>query len=232
MLTVFLTSATSAHATVSFVPAPYTEPNEIACVEGSAHIDNDQKFSRKEKIVIVLVDISYRWHISSVNEDTVTFQLQKDVNPTNNETWVNVQGVTRTQDIPDCSPTEEEPTPTPTVDQGSGWSPTPEGNNSTTGAPGVCQSKPIGGVASINVLQGDPNDGTVTVQWSLPLNADHVHVIYGEQGSGWQHALLNAQNTGSADIHLLKNGVKYTFAVAGVNGCAVGKWSAGFTQLP
>lgn len=98
--------------------------------------------------------------------------------------------------------------------------------------PDVCVNHGVGEVANINVVQGVPDD-TVLVQWSLPTGADKVHIIYGETSlGGWQHALLNTANDGNEEIHLLKKGVRYTFAVAGVSGCQVGKWSRSFTSLP
>lgn len=110
--------------------------------------------------------------------------------------------------------------------------PEPEGNRSTTNVPGTCDSGNIGQVAWAVVNQGTPNDGTVTVNWTLPTNANQVHIIYREDGRGFEHALRNAPNDGHANINFLKNGVKYFFAIAGVNGCHVGPWSAQYFGKP
>src|SRR5574343_1399940 len=127
-----------------------------------------------------------------------------------------------------CLPVDETPSPTPEQPQSGGWSPEPEGNKSTTDAPGVCSINDIGDVTNINVLTGTPNDGTVEVQWSLPQNADQVHILYGEYGKPYEHALLNTPNDGHEEIHGLKNGVNYNFKVAGVRGCGVGNYSKEF----
>lgn len=258
VLVLGVTAAKPAYATSApFVPAPYTEPTAPQCVEGQAQIINDQKFSRQEKI-IVFVNVSYRWHITSQDETTVTYQLQVDVNPTPGETWVNVNGQTRTLDIPSCEPevvvydcpegehgvpadndagyvcVEDEETPAPTTNNGGGNPPTFAG--SSTDAPVCGDSKP-GDVANVNVVQGTANDGTVLVQWSLPTNADKAHILYWEVGHsnqehGFAHALLGTPNDGNEEIHLLKNHVNYAFAVAGVNGCRVGDFSVSHNQQP
>jgi hypothetical protein len=134
---------------------------------------------------------------------------------------------------PTPTPTETpEVTPTPEQPQTGGWSPEPEGNKSTTNAPGVCSINDIGDVANINVLTGTPNDGMVEVQWSLPQNADKVHIMYGEYGKPYEHALLNTDNDGHEVIGGLKNGVNYNFKVAGVRGCGVGNYSKEFDPMP
>jgi hypothetical protein len=99
-------------------------------------------------------------------------------------------------------------------------------------APGVCSINDIGDVANINVLTGTPNDGMVEVQWSLPQNADKVHIMYGEYGKPYEHALLNTDNDGHEVIGGLKNGVNYNFKVAGVRGCGVGNYSKEFDPMP
>jgi len=131
---------------------------------------------------------------------------------------------------PTPTPTEE-PTPTPIEDKG-GWSPEPEGNRSTTNAPGVCSINDIGDVANINVLTGTPNDGKLTVQWSLPQNADKVHILYRQYDEDFKYALRNTPNDGEEEIGGLKNGVNYAFKVAGVRACGVGNYSKEFDPLP
>jgi hypothetical protein len=100
-------------------------------------------------------------------------------------------------------------------------------------APAVCSITNIGDVANIVALTGTPNDGKIEVQWSLPENADKVHIVYREYSeSGWTHALLNTPNDGNEVIGELKNGVNYAFAVAGVRDCGVGKFSQEYDPMP
>ena len=129
----------------------------------------------------------------------------------------------------DC-PKEEDPTPTPTeTPKDGGWSPEPEGNRSTTNAPGVCSISDIGNVANINVVTTG-NAGELEVQWSLPANADKVHIIYGLEQKA-EHALLNTDNDGNEVIRNLVSGKHYWFAVAGVRGCGVGSYSNWFDPI-
>jgi len=126
---------------------------------------------------------------------------------------------------------EEEPVPTPVP------TPTPPGNpptfqGSTTDAPGVCPINNIGDVANIYVEVGIPNDGKLTVQWSLPENANQVHILYRQYDEDWKYALLNTLNDGNEEIGGLKNGVNYAFKVAGVRGCGVGNYSKEFDPKP
>lgn len=237
-----------ADATFNIPKPEYPNPKDILCENGQPNIENNQKFSLK----VGQINVSYRWKIKTQDATSVTYKLQVDLNPTNNETWVDVAGETRTVQIPECpqpnpcdeveepyltkssvideisEPCEEEPeTPQP-----GGWSPEPEGNKSTTNAPGVCSINDIGDVANIYVDSGTPNDNKVEVQWSLPQNADQVHIMYGEYGKPYEHALLNTANDGNEVIGGLKNGVNYNFKVAGVRGCGVGNYSKEFDPMP
>lgn len=122
-----------------------------------------------------------------------------------------------------CEEPKEEPKGGPSDERFAG---------SSTEAPGVCSDTKPGDVANINVVTGTPNDSKLEVQWSLPLGADKVHILYGEYGKPYEHALLNTPNDGNEVIDHLKNGVNYNFKVAGVNGCAVGNYSKEFDPMP
>ncbi len=104
------------------------------------------------------------------------------------------------------------------------------GSSATTPS---CGDSVPGVVANINVLVGTPNDGKLTVQWSLPEGADKVHIRFAQYGQqGWPYSLLNTENDGHEEIGGLTNGVNYRFEVAGVNGCSVGNWSNSFDPMP
>lgn len=117
---------------------------------------------------------------------------------------------------------KEEPTPGLP-----GNSPTFAG--SSTNAPGVCPISNIGDVANIYVKQTG-NKEELEVQWSLPENADQVHIEYGLQQSA-EHALLNTPNDGNEVIRNLKSGEHYWFRVAGVRECGVGNYSNWFDPI-
>lgn len=196
---------TQAHATT------YPDPSPIACVNDAPAIVDNEKFN-----ISFLV---YRWHITSQDATSVTYRLQLDINPTNNELWINVSpSQVRVVSLPVCPHT--------------GTPPTFGENVPLPGPPGVCVNNSIGRVAHAVVLQGTPNDNSVTINWALPINANEVHIIYREEGRGWEHALRNAPNDGHTSIGALKNGIQYHFAIAGVNGCAVGPWSAEYAGRP
>jgi hypothetical protein len=132
------------------------------------------------------------------------------------------------QCIEDTPPIEEPPVEV-VCTENCGTPPTFAG--SSTNAP-VCSDTTPGVVANINVESGTPDDNKVEVQWALPTGANKVHISYGEYGKPYEHALLNTDNDGNEVIGGLKNGVNYNFKVAGVNGCAVGQWSAEFDPKP
>lgn len=133
----------------------------------------------------------------------------------------------------DC-PEEEEPTPTPTDEPRVTPTPGEPGNpptfaGSSTNPPGVCPINDIGNVANINV-KTTGNKGELLVQWSIPQNADKVHIIYGLEQHA-QHSLLNTPNDGNEVIRNLVSGKHYWFAVAGVRDCGVGSYSRWFDPL-
>lgn len=141
-----------------------------------------------------------------------------------NQAWV------LAEDEEYCEEPEEEipvPVPTPGLP---GNPPTFAG--SSTNAPGVCPINNIGRVANINVEVGVPNDGKLLVQWSLPENADRVHILYRQYDEDWKYALLNTPNDGNEEIGGLKNGVNYAFKVAGVRECGVGEYSKEYDPKP
>lgn len=129
----------------------------------------------------------------------------------------------------------ETPTPTPTIEPTVTPTPAPCTENcgnaptfagSSTNAPTCGDTKP-GDIANITVVGTDTQDGKFLVEWSLPTGADKVHIRYEEYSQNdWPYSALNVPNTGNFEIGGLKNGVNYRVQVAGVNGCAVGNWSA------
>lgn len=103
----------------------------------------------------------------------------------------------------------------------------PQVQGSTTGS--ECTIKDIGDVANINV-KGTGKKGELEVQWSLPANADKVHIEFG-LGKKAEHALLNTPNDGNEIIRDLKSGQHYWFRVMGVRECGVGKPSNWFDPI-
>jgi len=129
-----------------------------------------------------------------------------------------------------CQPT---PTVTPTPTASPSATPTPEVTTVTNNASSPeCHDTVPGEVANLNVDSGVIGDGKVIVQWSLPTNADKVHIRYSENDGDWRYGALDVPNTGSYEIGGLTNNTHYWFQAAGVNGCAVGPWSRSFDPLP
>lgn len=123
------------------------------------------------------------------------------------------------------TPTEE-PTPTPEQPGTPGNPPTFAG--SSTEAPSCGDVKP-GKVANIFV-KTTGNSGELEVQWALPEGANKAHIVYGLDKVA-QYALLGTDNDGNEVIKDLTSGQHYWFAVAGVNGCAVGDFSNWYDPL-
>lgn len=121
-----------------------------------------------------------------------------------------------------CEEEEEPEQPEQPREPGQKGTP-PTFQGSTTEAPGVCGINDIGNVANIYV-KTTGNAGELEVQWSLPENADKVHIIYGLEQKA-EHALLNTPNDGNEVIRDLTSGRHYWFAVAGVRDCGVGNYS-------
>lgn len=193
------------------VPALATEE----CVEVPA--PSPITFSKK----ILGINVTHKWF--EVSEGT--WKLYKDIDPRGgHEYWV-YAGQTVTE--VDC-PEPEEPTPTPTDSPKGDDKGDYHGSDPLTLK--VCEDTKPGNVASVNAVRVD-ND-SVRVEWSLPINADKVHIVYREIDRPYEHALLGTLNDGNEEIHLLKDNVQYFFSVVGVNGCAVGMWSKEVTATP
>lgn len=97
----------------------------------------------------------------------------------------------------------------------------------------VCSNETPGLVANIFVAVGTPNDNKLEVRWTpVEPKGPKAHILYGEYGRAFEHALLNTDNDGSEVIGGLKNGVNYRFKVAQVNVCSVGPWSSEFDPKP
>ena len=124
------------------------------------------------------------------------------------------------------------PTPTPTPEKGGEVKLGPPGyTNNPDGSPSCGDTAPEG-VSEIWVESEIVNDNCVDVHWSPPTGADKAHIWYSEVDGEWRYALLETPNDGIEEIRCLKNGVRYYFQVAGVNGCAVGSWSNSYSSKP
>lgn len=174
---------------------------------------------------------------------TLSFQNEQSYNghlgtPHNNETFDTDGECEEVEATPTPTPTID-PTPTPEVTQTPTEEPTPTPtetpkNNPTvssggSSAPGVCSISDIGNVANIYVVTTGEK-GELEVQWSLPSNANQVHIEYGLEQYA-QHSLLNTANDGNEVIRGLKSGEHYWFRVAGVRDCGVGAYSSWFDPI-
>lgn len=180
------------------------------------------------------ISATFKWF-----EDTEgTWTLKMDKNPLGGvETWVSVypagwtvlfkKPVTLPQTIVENECIVPE---VPVVETGNGGTPPTFAGSSTE--PKFCGDSLPGSIANTNVVKGVANDGKAEVQWSIPTNAGNAHIIYSLTwaGSTYWYGLLNTPNDGNEIINDLDTKGTYTFYVAGVNGCAVGPFSNGFTS--
>lgn len=130
---------------------------------------------------------------------------------------------TPTEEITPTATPSATPTVTPSV------TPTSTPVTQPGNGPVVCTDREPGKVANIFVTTTG-NTRELEVQWSLPADADKVHIEYGLEKSA-QHSLLNTPNDGNEVIKGLTSGQHYWFRVAGVNGCSVGSHSEWFDPL-
>lgn len=234
-------------AQATFNQPSYPDPKEIICVEGKPNIENNQKFSLK----VDQINVSYRWHIQSQTATTVTYRLQVDVNPTNAETWLNVQGnITRIVEIPNCEPQPCEqldqyeiaqdeviipcitptvtPTITPTATPSATPTPTPgepaKIQGSTTEAPVCRDGKTVNVPANPHVWRAGDK---ATVNFFV-TEGDRADVVYKEvNASDWQHAITDLKANGdgfvSVEIGGLDANLGYTFGVRQRVGCGGGE---------
>ncbi len=122
----------------------------------------------------------------------------------------------------------QNPAPASQSNGGGSSNNSPAPRNPDWGCPNIKPGK-VGGVF---VDQGIANDGKVEVRWWPAPGATKAHIAYSEYGQPWHYALLNTANDGHEEIGFLKNNTRYYFQVAGVEGCAVGDYSAPFDPKP
>ena len=230
-------------ATFNLPEPKYPDPQTPVCVEGQPNIVDNQKFTQK----IGLVNFGFRWHIASQDSSTVTYQLQVDINPTNNETWVNsLLGKTlptRVVEVPNCNPDPcnpeveiysvvskdeviadpcEEPTPTP-EDPGQPGNP-PTFAGSSTNAPVCTEGNTLQLPANLHVLR----TGSKAVVNFFITEGDSANIYWRVVGqSNWQNAVANVKPNGdkfvSFEINDLDPNLGYDFGVQQKQGCGGGQ---------
>lgn len=230
----------------TFTEISYPDPSAPACVEGQLNVQDNQKFSKK----IGLINFAFRWHITSQDSSTVTYQLQVDINATQNETWVNEllgkKLPTKVFELPNCNPNPcdeqveaaptkdmlldeivnpcEEPTPTPTPeDPGQPGNP-PTFAGSSTNPPVCTEGNTLQLPANLHVLR----TGSKAVVNFFITEGDSANIYWRVVGqSNWQNAVANVKPNGdkfvSFEINELDPNLGYDFGVQQKQGCGGGQ---------
>ena len=231
-----------AEATFNFPPPVYKDAPQPVCENGQINFHDDEKFTVK----ILGVNVSHRWHLESNTNNTATYQLQLDADPTPGVKWVDVKGKTQVVEYTPCPPVNPcDPTPSiyilskddvkVDVDPCVTPSPSPEPTPGNPGNPptfaGSSTNAPVCTDGNTVQLPANPhvyrNGESATVNFFI-TQGDSANVYWRVVGQkDWQNALSdlkpNADHFVSVTIHGLDPKLGYDFGIQQVQGCGGGQ---------